>query len=153
MAFVCGCVCMCVHVIDARHTKAQYTAALLSRTLCVTESLPFMRLFALLWMPARNDCISYIIHKGNLLDFLYWFWAKSDFLYNIPDLLSQYNAQRGNCSLSRFQVRMRHLSKSTHSNLHVQENAAAGWCGYQVGERIGDHDAALGYVLEFWPHA
>lgn len=25
------------------------------------------------------------------------------------------------------------------------------WCGYQVGERICDHDAALGYVLEHWP--
>lgn len=25
------------------------------------------------------------------------------------------------------------------------------WCGYKVGETIVDHDAALGYVLEFFP--
>mmetsp|Transcript_118132 Transcript_118132/g.294594 ORF Transcript_118132/g.294594 Transcript_118132/m.294594 type:complete len:1402 (-) Transcript_118132:48-4253(-) len=25
------------------------------------------------------------------------------------------------------------------------------WCGYQIGEKVGDHDAALGYVLEFMP--
>lgn len=27
------------------------------------------------------------------------------------------------------------------------------WCGYQTGERIFDHDAALGYILEYHPSA
>jgi len=27
------------------------------------------------------------------------------------------------------------------------------WCGYQTGERICDHDAALGYILEYYPAA
>jgi hypothetical protein len=34
-----------------------------------------------------------------------------------------------------------------------EEYAPDGWSGYKKGDRIGDHDAALGYVLEYWPNA
>lgn len=35
--------------------------------------------------------------------------------------------------------------------LPVVEDSHGPWCGYQPGETVVDHDAALGYVLEFFP--